>query len=115
MAAILIAITVSVISFLGETILKETMPPMAKMAALAVECNPDMREDVLGNLDLSRNSNAYIIDRQGKFIAHRDMDRVKAGEGIFTDYPGEQKIIRILGQLESGQTEWVKLMTGTST
>ena len=115
LAAILIVIAINVISFLSETILRETIHPMAKMAALAVEGNPNMMEDILGNLNISRNSTAYIIDGQGNFIAHRDMGRVKAGEGIYTDYPGEQKVITILERMQSGQTEWVSLKNGKTT
>ena len=112
LAAVLVALSVSVINYLSETILKETIPPMAKMAALAVEGNPGMMDEILSNLAISRNSTAYIVDEQGKYIAYREMDRIKAEEGLFAGFPSEQEIIKILNRIDVSQTEWVRLKTG---
>ena len=122
LAAVLVAITISIINYLTETILRETIPPMAKTAALAVEGNliikaADMEtglNEILGNLSISSNSTAYIINEQGEFIAHGDTDRLKTGEDINTDYPGEEEVTRILERVKEGQTEWARLNTGVN-
>ncbi|GHV41468.1 hypothetical protein AGMMS49546_17410 [Spirochaetia bacterium] len=44
----------------------------------------DVLNDVLSNINISTDSTAYIINRNGRFMAHRDMSRVRSGDTFFS-------------------------------
>ena len=72
----------------------------------------DILNDVLGNLNISRNGTAYIINTEGRFMAHRDMKRVKYGDSIFSDYPPGPELNGILEKMKGGQIDAAYLGAG---
>jgi len=74
----------------------------------------DILSDVIGNLHISLNSKAYIINDSGKFMAHSDISRVKAGKYIFTDYPPGSEMDNILEHMKEGQIDSVRMGSGIS-
>jgi signal transduction histidine kinase/CheY-like chemotaxis protein/HAMP domain-containing protein len=74
----------------------------------------DVLNDVLGNLNISSNSTAYIINEKGKYMAHRNMDKVRFGESIFLDHLGETKLEELLVKMNQGQIGSVRLGVSVS-
>ena len=72
----------------------------------------DVLSDVLGNLNISLNSTAYIINERGKFMAHRDINRVRAEEYIFTDFIMGPELNKILERMKEGQIDSMRLGSG---
>ncbi|MDR1099072.1 MAG: response regulator [Treponema sp.] len=48
-----------------------------------------MLNDVLGGIDISPRSTAYIINGAGEVMAHRDMQKIRAGESVHTALPAD--------------------------
>jgi signal transduction histidine kinase/CheY-like chemotaxis protein/HAMP domain-containing protein len=46
----------------------------------------DILNDVLSHINISTGSTAYIINRTGKFMAHRDMSLVRSGDSLFSEF-----------------------------
>ncbi|MDR2480248.1 MAG: response regulator, partial [Treponema sp.] len=65
--------------------------------------------DVLGNINISAGSTAYIINTGGKYMAHREPDKVRFGESIFLDHLGESGIDEMLAKMNRGQIDSVLL------
>ena len=72
----------------------------------------DVLSDVLRNLTISRGSTAYIVNNEGRFIAHRDMRLVQSGNVIFHDYPPDAKLSETLSKMREGQADSVHLGAG---
>jgi len=72
----------------------------------------DILNDVLENLNISLNSTAYIINEYGNFMAHKDKNRVRSGESIFTDHPPGSSLDEILAMMLRGQIDSVRFGTG---
>jgi signal transduction histidine kinase/CheY-like chemotaxis protein/HAMP domain-containing protein len=72
----------------------------------------DMLADILGSIDISPDSTAYIINDYGRFMAHQDMRRVILGESIFTDYLPGSDLDEILGMMLRGHIDSVQTGSG---
>ena len=73
-----------------------------------------MVSDVIGSINISAGSTAYIVNGEGKYIAHRNMDKVRTGETIFTDNPGVPGLNDVLARMNQRQAGSVKLGTMSS-
>jgi signal transduction histidine kinase/ActR/RegA family two-component response regulator len=69
----------------------------------------DVLNDVLGNINISSGSTAYVIDETGKFMAHRNMDKVRFGESIFSSYPQGLELDYMLMKMSRGQIDSFRL------
>ncbi|GHV95252.1 hypothetical protein AGMMS50293_15720 [Spirochaetia bacterium] len=69
----------------------------------------DVLNDVLGNINISSGSTAYIINEQGQFMAHRNIDKVRFLESFFSSYPDEPELEKILVNMSQGQIGSVRL------
>ncbi|MCL1905264.1 MAG: cache domain-containing protein, partial [Methanomassiliicoccaceae archaeon] len=74
----------------------------------------DVLSDVIGSINISSGSTAYIINDNGKFMAHRDTDKVRFGETIFTDNSGVFGVENILEKMNRRQIESVVLGSGSA-
>ena len=69
----------------------------------------DVLNDVLGNIQISSGSTAYIINEQGAFMAHRNVDKVRFGESFFSDYPPGPELEDMLAKMGRDQIDSVRL------
>lgn len=64
----------------------------------------DVLGDVLSTINLGANSTAFIIDRDGTIIAHRQQGKVYSQENIADTLGGGEDMLGILALMEHGQT-----------
>jgi signal transduction histidine kinase len=64
----------------------------------------DVLNDVLGHINISSGSTAYIINNEGKLMAHRDMDKVGREESIFDSLQDNAALREMVAQMAQGQT-----------
>jgi signal transduction histidine kinase/CheY-like chemotaxis protein len=80
-------------------------------AYLAGSYKYDVLNDVLSNIIISAGSTAFIVNQEGKLMAHRDPKRVRGGEGRF----GEEPALRdIFSQMNQGKTGAARVVRGGS-
>ena len=72
----------------------------------------DLLNDVVGNLNISLNTTAYIINERGIFMAHQDINRVRAAKSIFSEYPPGPVLNEILDKMKEGQIDSISLGSG---
>ncbi|MCL1837264.1 MAG: ATP-binding protein [Treponema sp.] len=63
----------------------------------------DVLSDVIANIHISSESTAYIINEKGKFMAHRNMEKVRFEETIFADNREMSGLEDILDQMNRRQ------------
>jgi signal transduction histidine kinase/CheY-like chemotaxis protein len=69
----------------------------------------DILNDVLSNINISSDSTAYIFNESGKFIAHRDMEKILSTETFFSGNASKDEITDILSRMKWGWIGSVKL------
>jgi signal transduction histidine kinase/ActR/RegA family two-component response regulator/HAMP domain-containing protein len=69
----------------------------------------DVLFDVLSNINISANSTAYIIDEQGEFMAHQDMELVRAGASLSAVSSGEEELDALVERMARGHTGFVRI------
>jgi signal transduction histidine kinase/CheY-like chemotaxis protein/HAMP domain-containing protein len=69
----------------------------------------DILNDVLTNINISSDSTAYIFNESGKFIAHRDMEKIRSTETFFSANASKDEITDILSRMKRGWIGSVKL------
>ena len=74
----------------------------------------DVLSDVIGNIHISSESMAYIVNEKGIYMAHRNMDKVRFRESLFTDNPGSSGHEDILEKMNRRQIESVRYGDGTA-
>jgi signal transduction histidine kinase/CheY-like chemotaxis protein len=75
----------------------------------------DVLNDVLSHITISSGSTAYIINEQGKLMAHRDPGKVGRGESVF-DSPGDNTPFReMASRIVQGQTGSARISGGEGT
>ena len=84
-----------------------TPVPMAhgKPSYLVGSYEYDILNDILGNINISSGSTAYIINKDGKFMAHRNTDLVRFEDSIFaydSPNPGADDIFSVISNGEIG-------------
>jgi signal transduction histidine kinase/CheY-like chemotaxis protein len=72
----------------------------------------DVLNDVLGNINISSGSTAYIINKEGKFMAHRNMDKVRFGKNILSDNRRTPELEQVLSRMTLGQIDSFRLDAG---
>jgi signal transduction histidine kinase/HAMP domain-containing protein/ActR/RegA family two-component response regulator len=72
----------------------------------------DVLNDLLGSINISSGSTAYIINEQGKFMAHRNIDNVRFGGFVFSQYPQIPELEDILLRASRGQIDSTRLNIG---
>ncbi|MCL2881260.1 MAG: HAMP domain-containing protein, partial [Treponema sp.] len=74
----------------------------------------DLINDVLGNINVSAGSTAYIVNMDGKFMAHRQQDLVRFEYSIFNlDRPGFS-VNDIFSKVNRGEIGSMKLGAGSA-
>ncbi|MDR0878373.1 MAG: response regulator, partial [Treponema sp.] len=68
----------------------------------------DILNDVLSNINISSGSTAYIINDQGKFMAHRDDVKVRIGESLFAG-SDDLDMNDLLNRMAQGQIGSVRI------
>ena len=123
LAAALIVIMLNIIDFLGKTELQHTMRHMAKLAATAAHAKINMSElpaelvnfdTILADSCVSEHSTAYIINSDGNFIAHRDINQALLGESLFEDHPPGSELHRHIKSIFCGQAGSIRIGSGIS-
>jgi signal transduction histidine kinase/CheY-like chemotaxis protein/HAMP domain-containing protein len=74
----------------------------------------DILSDILGYINISLGSTAYIINDKGKYMAHRDIEKVRLEQSMFDDNHGDKNLDSILKKMNQRQIESVKLGSGNS-
>ncbi|MDR3167229.1 MAG: HAMP domain-containing protein, partial [Treponema sp.] len=72
----------------------------------------DVLNDVLSHINISSGSTAYIINEQGKLMAHRDVDKVGRGESILDTFRDKTAFQEMIAQMVQGQTGSVRISDG---
>jgi signal transduction histidine kinase/CheY-like chemotaxis protein len=72
----------------------------------------DVLNDMLGNLNISSGSTAYIVNEQGKYMGHRNIDKVRFSETIFMDHLFDPDLEEVLARMNKGQIASVRLGSG---
>jgi signal transduction histidine kinase/HAMP domain-containing protein/ActR/RegA family two-component response regulator len=70
--------------------------------------NYDILGDVLGNINISSGSTAYIVNEKGKFMAHQDIDNIRFGKSLFSYY-SPRALDDILRKMNRGQIDSSRL------
>ncbi|MDR0655550.1 MAG: response regulator [Treponema sp.] len=60
--------------------------------------------DILSAINISSQSTAFIIDEKGYYKAHRDLEKVRAGESIFSDGIWGRDAEEFLSRIKTGST-----------
>ena len=69
----------------------------------------DFLNDIVSDINVSENSDAYMIDSEGNIIADRDMEVVKSGESDITkNAAGYDSILEMREKMKNGETGFVK-------
>ena len=68
----------------------------------------DVINDVLSNINIGKTGTAFIINRNGKFMAHKDVQKVSNEETIFDYYGKSLEIESMVTQITHGETGIVK-------
>lgn len=61
-------------------------------------------DDVLSNINVGRTGAAFIVNAEGKLMAHQDARKVENGEGIEDNFGGGQDIRNLLARTAEGKT-----------
>ncbi|MDR0290609.1 MAG: response regulator [Treponema sp.] len=72
----------------------------------------DMLNDILGFINISSGSTAYIVNRQGQYMAHRNIENVRFEKTIFDDNPGSSQIDKALSKMNRNLIESIRLGSG---
>ncbi|MCL2128464.1 MAG: ATP-binding protein, partial [Treponema sp.] len=72
----------------------------------------DILSDVINNINISSGSTAFIINSQGKYMAHQNTDKVRFGGTIFKDNPETEDLDNILTRMKHREIGSVKLGSG---
>ena len=72
----------------------------------------DILSDIISNLNISRNSTAYIVNDEGRFLAHQNINRVKSGDSIFHYFDFNQDFGEIFENMRMGQVDSIHLGRG---
>jgi signal transduction histidine kinase/HAMP domain-containing protein len=74
----------------------------------------DILSDILGNINISLGSTAYIVNGQGKYMAHRNIEKVRLEQSMFDDNHDDINLDKILAKMNLRQIESVRLGSGDS-
>jgi signal transduction histidine kinase/CheY-like chemotaxis protein len=72
----------------------------------------DTLNDILGYLNISSGSTAYIVNENGKYMAHRNVAKVRFEQSLFDDNPREAEMDKVLEKMNQNQIEAIKLGSG---
>ena len=95
LAAALMVIIFNITFFLSRAELKQTLRPLAKIAAASLQAKIDLYApfdsflyfaDTLANIRVSPNSSAFVINEYGYLLAHSDTVRASPGEMVFIEH-----------------------------
>ncbi|MDR3201418.1 MAG: response regulator, partial [Spirochaetales bacterium] len=64
----------------------------------------DVLSDALSSINIAADGTAFIINENGKLMAHRDSRRVRSGEFILRSRSSEEAFADLLVRMERGQT-----------
>ena len=73
----------------------------------------DVLSDVLANINISSGSTAYIINKRGIFMAHRDINLVLSRATMFDRHP-EQNLDSLFEKMSRGEINSALIGTGNS-
>jgi len=68
--------------------------------------------NTLTNINVSRHSTVYIVNEDGRFMAHPDMDLIRAGDTIFDIYASDLETEEILDKMRGGQIDSAHVGSG---
>ena len=72
----------------------------------------DVLSDIIGNLNISQNSTAYIVNEEGRFLAHRSINRVRSGDSIFKYFQFSPDFNEIFENMRTGQIDSIRIGSG---
>ncbi|QIB69065.1 HAMP domain-containing protein [Aminipila butyrica] len=64
----------------------------------------DVINDIMSNIHIGKTGTTFIINEDGKFMAHQDMEQVSGGKSIFDHYGDGVTIQTMVKQMSQGQT-----------
>ncbi|MDR3336346.1 MAG: HAMP domain-containing protein, partial [Treponema sp.] len=127
LAFILMLLTAYFIGAVTDSMLLKTLPALAKIAAgsledrfrelalgdtelgreapeLIMSYQYDVLGEVLGNINISPHSEAFIINAAGELRVHRDVSRVRDGQTIYDIYGRDPKLAEIVSRAFLGNS-----------
>jgi signal transduction histidine kinase len=72
----------------------------------------DVLNDVLSHINISSGSAAYILNGQGKLMAHRELDKVGREGSVFDHIEDNAALRETAAQLAQGQTGSTRIFSG---
>ncbi|MDR2479594.1 MAG: response regulator [Treponema sp.] len=72
----------------------------------------DVLNDMMGTINISSGATSYIINEKGAFMAHRNMDKVRLGESIFSNFPPDPDLDEALMRMGRGRIDSYRLSRG---
>jgi signal transduction histidine kinase/CheY-like chemotaxis protein len=97
---------------IGVPILKVTGPQTAEILYyLAGSYRYSILTDILANINLSLGSTSFIVNEQGQFMAHRDINEVRLKNYFGGSLGSNAEVDRIFEQMRDGQTGTASLKT----
>ncbi|MCL2066068.1 MAG: ATP-binding protein [Treponema sp.] len=75
---------------------------------LVGSCNYDILNNILAGINISSGNAAYIINEQGKYMAHQNINKVLWGESMFSDYQTLPSLIDAIAGLKQGETGYIQ-------
>jgi signal transduction histidine kinase/CheY-like chemotaxis protein len=74
----------------------------------------DTLSDILGYINISSGSTAYIVNGQGKYMAHRNIEKVRLELSIFDDNPGITELDEVMAMMNQNRIDSVRIGSGDS-
>jgi len=68
--------------------------------------------DILVSINISRRSSVYLINEDGKFMVHPDVNRVKSGDSILEAHKQGPELDEIKREIRGGQLDSIRLGSG---
>lgn len=69
----------------------------------------DVLNDVLSNINVGNNGTVFIINDEGKLMAHHEPQKVIDGQTIFTEFGSSEEIATLVKNMASAQTNVMKI------
>ena len=73
----------------------------------------ELLSDILSNLNISQHSTAYIINEEGRFMAHQDLSWVMSGYSIFNVYTQGPELKELLRKMSGGHIDSIRFGSGS--
>ena len=74
----------------------------------------DILSDVIGNISISSGSTAYVVNDQGKYMAHQDIDKIRSGRTLFMDKPETDELTDLFARMNGREIGTIGIGSGST-